>query len=50
MLEKRRKTPTRERKGGEGVRESLILHFVHVVGGRQLTFSADTLGWVTTAE
>lgn len=34
------------RKGGWG--ESLILHFVHVVSGRQLTFSADTLGWVTT--
>lgn len=29
----------------------LILHFVHVVGGRQPTFSVgDTLDWATTAK
>lgn len=34
---------------GEGEGGALILHFVHVVGGRQLTFSADTLGWAGAA-
>ena len=49
-LERRRKMGKTlgERKRGE--RESLILHFLHVVSGRQLTFSADALGWVTTAK
>lgn len=39
-----------KRDGGKREGESLILHLVHVVGGRQLTFSADTLGWATTAK
>lgn len=50
--EKKDSHDTEGRRGGgrQGARERLILHFVHVVRGRQLTFSADTLGWVTTAK
>lgn len=46
VLKKRRKMLREGREEREGVSEgeSLILHFVHAVSGRQLTFSVDTLG------
>lgn len=36
-----------KREEEEEKRERLILHFLHAPGGRQLTFTADMLGWVT---
>lgn len=32
-----------------GGRGGVVLHVLHVVGGRRLTFSAATLGWLTAA-
>lgn len=38
---------TGEKEEEEEKRERLILHVLHAPGGRQLTFTAVMLGWVT---
>ncbi len=38
---------TGKREEEEEKRERLILHVLHAPGGRQLTFTAGMLGWVT---